>query len=168
MNTQSKRTTAACLKGAVRAARCAWVNHTVIHSDIWEVATWYLSRRVTKISPIRGEQGLTHDHAEMSSIFSQWFFIDSPPDIPPHLTDNPPPHPQCQLPLIPDSLIRDLLSNMTNNSAPGNSGHTWKLLKWVWDAAPQRITSLVKACIQVGHHPHNWKEATVCIIPKLG
>ena len=59
-STQSKRTAAACLKGVVRAARHAWANHTVILSDIWEVATWHLGRRVTKIPPIRGEQGLCH------------------------------------------------------------------------------------------------------------
>ena len=152
---QAKRTAAACLKGAVRAARCTWANHAVTHSDIWEVAVWCHGQRQTKVPPIRGKQGLTHNHAEMASIFFCHFFIDSPPDVPLHLTDDPPPWPQCPLPPIQDSLIRDLLSNTDNMSAPGNSGHTWKLLKWVWAATPDRITSLVHTCIQAGYHPCN-------------
>ena len=164
---QAKRTAAACLKGAVRAARHTWANHVVTHSDIWEVAVWCQGWRQTKVPLVRGEEGLTHNHAEMASIFSHCF-IDSPLDILLCLTDDPPRQPQCPLPPIQDSLIRDLLNNTANTSALGNSGHTWKLLKWVWVVAPDRITSLVHACIQAGHHPCNWKEAMVCIIPKPG
>ena len=165
---QAKRTAATHLKGAVRAARCTWANHTVTHLNIWEVAVWCHGQRQTKAPPIRGKQGLTHNHTEMASIFSHCFFIDSPPDVPLCLTDYPPPQPHCPLPPIQDSLIRDLLNNEANMSALGNSGHTWKLLKWVWAAMPDRITSLIHACIQAGHHPHNWKEAMVCVIPKPG
>ena len=154
---QAKRTVATHLKGSVRAARCAWANHAVTHSDIKEVAVWCHGRRQTKVPPIRGKQGLTHNHTKMAFIFSCHFFVDSPPDVLLCLTDDPPPQPQCPLPPIQDSLIRDLLNNMANMSALGNSGHTWKLLKWIWAATPDRITSLVQACIQAGHHPCNWK-----------
>ena len=152
----------------MRAARHTWANYVVTHSDIWEVVVWRHGWRQTKVPPIRGEQGLTHNHAEMASILSCCFFINSPPDVPLHLTDDPPLQPQHPLLPIQDSLIRDILNNTANTSALGNSGHTWKLLKWVWAAMPDRITSLIHACIQAGHHPRNWKEATVCIIPKPG
>jgi len=37
---------------------------------------------------------------------------------------------------------------------------------WQWD--PERSTQLVRACIQLGHHPRIWKTAKGVVIPKPG
>ena len=163
---QARKTASACLKGAVQAAKRTWANGVITRSSLWEVATWRHGRRTTKIPPLRGENGLTHNHTEMTTTFSKHFFIETPPDVPLHLVDNPKPRPTRCLPEIRDSLIRDLLAKTTNASAPGASGHTWKILKWVWEINHNRISQLVRACVKAGHHPREWKEATVCMIPK--
>jgi len=156
------------LKGAVRAAKHTWANGIISKSDFWEIATWRHGRRANKVPPLTSGTGLTHDHTEMTEIFSKRFFVKSPPTITPHFQDDPQPLPAQQLPDTPDSLIQDLLTKTSNTSAPGASGHTWKILKWIWEATLERLTYLVRACIKAGHHPREWKEATVCIIPKPG
>ncbi|KAH9958432.1 hypothetical protein BC827DRAFT_1136232, partial [Russula dissimulans] len=104
----------------------------------------------------------------MTSIFSNRFFVETPPDVPLHFSDDPQTRPSRPPPSIPDTLINALLADTSNKSAPGASGHTWKVLKWVWEATPDRLTNLIRACIRAGHHPREWKEATVCVIPKPG
>ena len=59
-----------------------------------------------------------------------------------------------------------LLKKTTNHSAPGPTSHTWAILKWAWEADADCITNLLVACPHAGHHPSQWKEATVCVIPK--
>ena len=52
---------------------------------------------------------------------------------------------------------------------PGQTGHTWILLKWVWKADPDRLVNLDIGLLPVRskpHHPRPWKEAIVCVIPK--
>jgi len=69
---------------------------------------------------------------------------------------------------IDEAFIEPLLMKSAKCSTPGRSGHTWMLIKWAWAADPKRITSLMDACLRAGHHPRLWKEAVVCVIPKLG
>jgi hypothetical protein len=72
-----------------------------------------------------------------------------------------------QLPPINKELIGLLIQKAASKSAPGQSGHTWMILKWAWEADADCITELLEACLVAGHHPKPWKEAIVCIIPKL-
>jgi len=43
-----------------------------------------------------------------------------------------------------------------------------EIVKVIWDWAPGRITALVRACIELGHHPESWKTAKGVVIPKPG
>jgi len=43
-----------------------------------------------------------------------------------------------------------------------------EIIKVMWDWAPERITALVRACIQLGHHPESWKVAKGEVISKPG
>jgi hypothetical protein len=104
----------------------------------------------------------------MTKIFSKRFLVETPPDVPLHFTDDPPPLQTRRLPEIRDSLIHDLLAKTTNTSAPGVSGHPWKIVKWVWEITPTRLADLVRACVHAGCHPGEWKEAIVSVIPKAG
>jgi hypothetical protein len=148
---QTRKTASARLKGAVRAAKRTWADGVISQSGLWEVATWRHGRKTSKIPPLRSEDGLTKNHAEMAEIFARRFFVHTPPDVPLRLADDPRPRQTRSLQEIPDFLIQELLEKTSNTSAPGTSGHTWKILKWVWEAAPQRLTTLVRACVRVGH-----------------
>jgi hypothetical protein len=102
----------------------------------------------------------------VADILSQRFFSQTPPEVAPHFPDDPQPHPTRGLTSVDKELIESLLKKAANRSAPGQSGHTWTLLKWAWAADPDRITNLLNACLRAGHHPRLWKEAVVCVIPK--
>ena len=123
------------------------------------MAAWRHGHRTFKVPSLRGLEGLVHTHGEISNIPSHHFFPDVPPQI------NLPPHPTCPLQPIDAELISHLLSKTSNHSAPGQSGHTWAVIKWAWAVDPDWIISLT-ACLKAGHHPWLWKEAMVCVIPK--
>jgi len=52
----------------------------------------------------------------------------------------------------------------SNKSAPGSSGINYTLLKWAFQARPDRFISIYNASISLGYHP--WKDALVVIVPK--
>jgi len=43
-----------------------------------------------------------------------------------------------------------------------------EIVKFMWEWAPERIMALVRACIELGHHPEGWKTAKGVVIPKPG
>jgi hypothetical protein len=57
---------------------------------------------------------------------------------------------------------------MSNKSAPGPSGHNYKLAKWAFSATPACFQKLFEACLHTGHHPERWRSATITIVPKPG
>ena len=154
------------LKGTVRAAKRKWVDKHIEKAQLWEVVAWRHGCRHTKVPALMGPEGLVHSHKEMADLLSQRFFPHTPPKVELHFPDDPPPHPTCPLAVIDRLLIEPLLSKANNKSAPGQSGHTWTLLKWAWEANPDRIIDLLSACLRARHHPCLWKEAVVCVIPK--
>jgi hypothetical protein len=154
------------LKGTVRAAKRKWADEYIEKAQLWEVAAWRHGRKLSKVPSLQGPDGLVHGHEEVADILSQRFFPRSPMEVPPHFPDDPLPHPPRQLARIDKTLVEPLLRKAASRSAPGQSGHTWTLLKWAWEADSERIVSLFEACLKAGHHPRLWKEAVVCVIPK--
>jgi len=61
-----------------------------------------------------------------------------------------------------------LLARTRNASAPGGDKMGAEIVKVMWEWAPERITALVRACIELGHHPEGWKTAEGVAIPKPG
>jgi hypothetical protein len=59
-----------------------------------------------------------------------------------------------------------LLKATANKSALGGSGIGWDLMKKGWSHMSKLLTNIYNACITLGHHPAQWKEATVVVIPK--
>jgi hypothetical protein len=154
------------LKGTVRAARRKWADEYIEKAQLWEVAAWRHGRKLSKVPSLQGPDGLIHGHEEVADILSQRFFPRFPKEVSPHFADDPPPHPPRQLARIDKALVEPLLRKAANRSAPGQSGHTWTVLKWAWEADSERIVGLLEACLKAGHHPRLWKEAVVCVIPK--
>jgi Reverse transcriptase (RNA-dependent DNA polymerase) len=119
-----------------------------------------------KVPSLRGPEGIVHTHEEVADILSQRFFSQTPPEVDLIFADDPLCRPTRAMPPVEEDLIESLLSKAANRSAPGQSGHTWMLLKWAWKTDPERLTALLWACLKVGHHPRPWKKAIVCVIPK--
>jgi len=66
------------------------------------------------------------------------------------------------------SLVGSLLKVAANTSAPGDDQISAGIVKVFWQWDEQRITQLVRACIQLGFHPGVWKIARSQVIPKPG
>ena len=113
-------------------------------------------------------EGLVHSHKEITDLLLNMFFAKMPPQVAARFYDNPPQHPSQHLPQIDKDLIDPLIKETSNRSAPSQSGHTWTVIKWAWEADTDWIMELLTGCLRAGHHPHQWKEAVVCIIPKPG
>lgn len=163
---ETKKLAHARLKGTVRAAKRKWADEYIEKNQLWEVATWRHGRRLNKVPSLQGADGLVHVHEEVADILSQRFFPPTPRVVNPQFPDDPPVRPTRTLAHIDKTLVEALLRKATNRSAPGQTGHTWTLIKWVWAADSDRIMNLLEACLRTGHHPRLWKEAVVCVIPK--
>ena len=156
------------LKGMVRVAKRQWANELIETADLWDVAAWRHGHKVSKVPSLRGPKGLVHSYDKIAELLSQRFFAKSPPQVTARFHDDPPPRPTQQLSRIDRELIGPLIKKATSKTAPGQSGHTWTVLKWAWEADADHIVELLAACVRAGHHPRQWKEAIVCVIPKQG
>jgi hypothetical protein len=162
----ARKAAQARLKRTVREAKRQWADEYIENGNLWDVAAWRHGRRASKVSSLHSPDGLVHSHKEVAGIFSQRFFATNPPPVEPHFHDDPPQLPTRQLPPVNKALIDMLIRKVAPKSAPGQSGHTWTILKWTWEANAECITDLFEACLKAGHHPRRWKEAVVCVIPK--
>jgi Reverse transcriptase (RNA-dependent DNA polymerase) len=166
LGTADKGIAQARLKCTVRADKRSWADKYIEDAQLWDVAKWRHGRKLSKVPSLQGPEGLVHSHEEVSNILSQRFFPKTPPAVDTHFPDDPAPHPTRRLTQIDKSFIEPLLRKAASRSAPGQSGHTWTVIKWAWEADSERLTSLLSACLRAGHHPRLWKEAVVCVIPK--
>ena len=165
---EDRKTYSAQLRAAARKAKWKWADEVIGKSKLWEVATWRHGRRMNKVPPLRAEEGLVHTHADsdVSKILSNRFFVETPPEVPVRLEDDPPPRATRELPTFSKDMIADLLTDTSNLSSPGASGQTWRLIKWAWASTPEILTDLITGCIRAGHHPLIWRQAIVCAVPK--
>ena len=154
------------LKGTVSAAKRIWADDYIKKAQLWEVAKWRHGRKLSKVPSLQGTEGLVHSHEEVANLLSRRFFPQNPPFVDQRFPDDPPPLPTRELAQINEDFIDPLIKKVSTRSAPGLSGHTWTLIRWVWKADPKRLTHLMQACLKAGHHPRLWKEAVVCVIPK--
>ena len=111
------------------------------------------------------ETGLSQTPSEMADAFSSRFFSANRLPVLPSQPDDPEPLPPRTLTPISAEEVKAALSTTSNKSALGPSGITYKLLKWAFDACPDRFVDLFNAALTLGHHP--WKDAKVVVIPKL-
>ena len=67
------------------------------------------------------------------------------------------------------SKIVESLKPTSNTSAPGKSGHRYKLIKWAkWarEVTPDWFVILFNSCIYAGYHPKAWHAVTIAVVPK--
>jgi hypothetical protein len=60
--------------------------------------------------------------------------------------------------------ITHVLHTTSPTSAPGPSGITYKLLKWVHAAHPDSLAEIFNICLELGVHP--WNTATIVVLNK--
>ena len=164
--TATKATAQVRLKGTVRVAQRRWANDYIEKAQLWKVAGWRHGCRLTKVLSLQGPEGIVHTHEGVADILSQRFFTQTPPMVNVFFPNDPPPCPTQMLPPIDEEFVRALLQKVASKSTPGQSGHTWTILKWVWAAGTKVLFELIAACLKARHHPWQWKEAVVYIIPK--
>jgi hypothetical protein len=163
---EAKATAQKRLKGTVRAAKRNWADEYIQEAELWEVTNWRHGRRLTKVPPLKNPGGIAHTHEELMEILTLRFFGQSPPEVPENFSDDPDPKPPRTRQTVNRDMVDALLQKVSNRLAPGQTGHSWTLIKWAWEAHPERLVALLEACLRAGHHPKAWKEAVVCVIPK--
>ncbi|KAI0309159.1 hypothetical protein OF83DRAFT_1047461, partial [Amylostereum chailletii] len=62
--------------------------------------------------------------------------------------------------------VRDALRNTSNTTAPGETGITWRLIKWAFNETPEYFVDLFNACLRFGTHPRSLKMAVVAVVAK--
>jgi len=62
--------------------------------------------------------------------------------------------------------VLDTLKECSSDNAPGISGITYCVWKWVALVAPDQLISVVRASIKLQVHHPSWKQALVAVIPK--
>ncbi|KAI5888642.1 uncharacterized protein SCHCODRAFT_02479622, partial [Schizophyllum commune H4-8] len=43
---------------------------------------------------------------------------------------------------------------------------SYRVIKWAWPEATEQITSLVRLCVRLGHHPRGWRRAVAVALRK--
>ncbi|KAI5821971.1 hypothetical protein K523DRAFT_220728, partial [Schizophyllum commune Tattone D] len=61
---------------------------------------------------------------------------------------------------------RDALRETSNTTAPGESGSTYRLMKWAFDTTPYIFIDFFNACMRFGTHPRALKRAVIAVIAK--
>ena len=62
--------------------------------------------------------------------------------------------------------VEAVLAGVSPTSAPGPSGITWPMTKFVMAQCPDQLTALLDRCLALGYHPAPWREARVVMIKK--
>jgi hypothetical protein len=129
---------------------------------------WRFGRKQRLIPALTTDIGLSDHPAHMATALRRRFFKMAPSFVPTAFPDDPPPQAPRPYATIMTLEIADALCPTSNNSAPGPSGHNYKLIKWAFAANPTRFQSLFEACLRLGHHPKEWKSATIAVVLKPG
>ncbi|XP_042150175.1 uncharacterized protein LOC120849945 [Ixodes scapularis] len=83
----------------------------------------------------------------------------------------PYPHEEADHPLdqeISEYEVRGILTGLTRNSAPGEDGVTYRILRNLDDASVSALTSYFNRVWSTGVLPPEWKHAEITFIPKPG
>ncbi|KAL1117261.1 hypothetical protein AAG570_004587 [Ranatra chinensis] len=64
--------------------------------------------------------------------------------------------------------IREVLTKLKTNKAPGSDGITNKVAKNISRKALTKLTNIINAILRTCHYPRQWKTATVVALPKPG
>jgi len=168
-DSEERKNASRALKRVTRKSKREYYDNIVTNSKIWDVAKWRLGRRMSGIPALRLANGsLSFDQKEISDTLSAQFFVEELDKMEISQPDDPTPFPTRPFHPVVAKEIHPLLADCANDSAPGESGISWKIIKLAWPRADDVITHLFDACLRLGHHPAFWRKAVVVVIPKPG
>jgi len=104
--------------------------------------------------------------AEKATLLATSWFPNnatSLPDPPPHVFPLTPTRPWHS---VTDEEVLDTLKRCSSDNAPGISGLTYRVWKWIAIIAPSKLISVVRASLDLGVHHDTWKQSLVAVIPK--
>jgi hypothetical protein len=155
----------------VQAAKSCWANdflHNAMPEHLWTATKWQLGRRQRLIPALTTPSGLTDDPPRMVEALQSRFFKTQPRPVLEKFPDDPPPTKTRPFTSISTAEVADTLQLTSNKSAPGPSGHNYKLIKWTFAAQADCITWIFNACLSQGYHPKAWRRAAIAVVPKPG
>ena len=169
--TAARKAAGKALKQQVGAAKRKWANeflHNATPEHLWTAAKWRFGRRQRLLPALLTETGLSDHPEHMTMALKRRFFKTQASRVPEHFPSDPPATPPRPHAPITESEISDALRPTSNKSAPGPSGHNYKLVKWAFSSSPSCFRVLFEACLSLGYHPRAWKTATIAVVPKPG
>ena len=138
-------------------------------ADIFKMRKWGKGIREYPSPPIsRGPgQPPAVAHEDKCNAIRQELFQPPPPL--PHIAapDLHHPHPDdMPLPTVTWQEIRDAIFCPSTKSAPGVDGIGYMALRWAWTEREQEIALLIRACVDHGYHPLQWRRAMAVALRK--
>ena len=140
-------------------------------ADLWRLTSWYKGVRKTTVPTLSDHSLGSNPPSYVSDaegkadlLASSWF-----PNIP--RVTKPLPHAHPRVPSRPFTPITreevlNTLSECSSDNAPGISGLTYRVWKWVALVVPDALVSIVQSSISLGFHHDSWKQSLVAVIPK--
>ena len=136
--------------------------------NIWKLNNWHKGLRKYSIPPIRKPDGSSAiSDEDKATVFTNAFFPPPPQVVvPPFSLEG---H-ECARPHqdVTISEVERNLKSSSQTSAPGQSGISFRALRWAWEVAPELIHYIVKWSIHLGYHHPSWKSAVMLVLPKPG
>lgn len=139
---------------------------------------WSLTNRLIKDSPhstppatLRTSTSFTESAEESAKSLLDFLVPDDTPDISEEHVRMRSDHSKSDAPAEPlftTDEVRECLSTMNPNRAPGHDNFTSDICVRFMDCYPDFLTSLMNRCLDIGHFPKKWKHAIIKVLPKPG
>ncbi|KAJ6522104.1 hypothetical protein DFH09DRAFT_811697, partial [Mycena vulgaris] len=62
--------------------------------------------------------------------------------------------------------VRETIYAASQNTAPGDSQVTYRVIRWAWQETSVEIHTLIKRCLRNGFHPREWRKAIAVALRK--
>lgn len=131
---------------------------------IWKMAKWGTGNRTLPIPPLKDRDRLAMTAEERADTFHCVFF-PPPPELPPIPEAEHTPDPFHHEPVTLEE-VTGVLSSASPTSAPGPSGITWPMVKYILSVQAEGFVSLYDRALLMGYHPTPWRQAQVVMLKK--
>ena len=154
------------LRRAIRRAKKACWNsflENATSEDMWTAARYTTPRPDDSAKTLISGDRTAITYEDMERMILESAFPEPPPD-----NGIRAPQGGSAYMAIDQPLVGRILAGCSNQSVPGEDRMGAEVVKVLWQWDPERITNLVRLCVQVGTHPEGWKTAKGIVIPKPG
>ena len=111
------------------------LHRAVEDHNIWSLAKTRNRHQTHTFPPLKDATGTLVDKLELKTeVFKACFFPPEPQPVETHQEDDPPPLPPQQWMPITTTDVAEALKTTTNNTAPGPSSVSYRLLTWAYAA----------------------------------